>query len=520
MVDIVLVCEEVERERLMPLARALAANDCSVDWGPDTAVGTNNPQFDLDEAACVVVAWTRETVRSEAALAQARSAHVRRKLVQTSWDASEPPLFFGKGLSIDFSTWSESTDDDAFREVLRRARALVTIADKQRVRIRAEREVVRLYAEAQQLAKERKRGARRAFVIRSAIFVAKAGAVTGVAIGGSRLWLNRHTLMPSARVTGAGKRAGIASVRLAATVDGIGNGVARMDVAAGGKYIAVTEEGGRLRVYALEEGYVRTLFVGDESVRTSAGFSPDGRRLVVLGQFNNPDLKPLPPKVRRRNSRQFHYVRLVHPDGAILGRFKGHENTVTAASFSPDGKRLVTASDDATARVWDAETSEPIALLPHDEAVRDAKFSPDGANIVTGTRSRVSIWDANTATRLYASDPVPVIGVWYSRDGARFATRGLLTLQVWTVSDHRLLRELRVESPADFTMPAGGRWLVTGSRDGAGLLSDVETGELLVSAAGLRYAVAAVAVAGDGRWFATGGGSSDGIAQIWEVVVA
>ena len=32
-----------------------------------------------------------------------------------------------------------------------------------------------------------------------------------------------------------------------------------------------------------------------------------------------------------------------------------------SAAFSPDGKRIVTASDDKTARLWDAETGKPIA---------------------------------------------------------------------------------------------------------------------------------------------------------------
>ena len=39
---------------------------------------------------------------------------------------------------------------------------------------------------------------------------------------------------------------------------------------------------------------------------------------------------------------------------------KGHERSVSSAAFSPDGKRIVTASWDKTARLWDAETGKPI----------------------------------------------------------------------------------------------------------------------------------------------------------------
>ena len=54
------------------------------------------------------------------------------------------------------------------------------------------------------------------------------------------------------------------------------------------------------------------------------------------------------------------------------------------AAFSPDGRRIVTASEDHTARVWDTATGEPISPpMKHEGAVWHAAFSPDGRRVVT-----------------------------------------------------------------------------------------------------------------------------------------
>jgi hypothetical protein len=73
---------------------------------------------------------------------------------------------------------------------------------------------------------------------------------------------------------------------------------------------------------------------------------------------------------------------------------RGHEGWVTSAGFSPDGTRIVTASGDNTARVWMADgRGEPLVLRGHEDAVNWAGFSPDGTRIVTGSDDRtVRVW--------------------------------------------------------------------------------------------------------------------------------
>ena len=59
---------------------------------------------------------------------------------------------------------------------------------------------------------------------------------------------------------------------------------------------------------------------------------------------------------------------------------------MNSAAFSPDGSRIVTASNDNTVRIWDAATGKEIAVLRvHDADVFFAAFSPDGSRIVTAS---------------------------------------------------------------------------------------------------------------------------------------
>ena len=72
---------------------------------------------------------------------------------------------------------------------------------------------------------------------------------------------------------------------------------------------------------------------------------------------------------------------------------KGHDGTVRSAMYSPDGARIVTASRDRTAKVWDAVTGKELfTLIGHDGWVMSPAWSPNGKRIATAAEGVVQIY--------------------------------------------------------------------------------------------------------------------------------
>jgi WD40 repeat protein len=88
--------------------------------------------------------------------------------------------------------------------------------------------------------------------------------------------------------------------------------------------------------------------------------------------------------------------------GSCLHVLTGHENSVLSVALSPDGKRIVSGSDDNSVRIWDAEFGKCLRLLKgHEYSVRSVAISPDGKRIVSKSWGKdVRLWDTESGENL------------------------------------------------------------------------------------------------------------------------
>ena len=100
--------------------------------------------------------------------------------------------------------------------------------------------------------------------------------------------------------------------------------------------------------------------------------------------------------------------------GDVLGE---HRGWVTSAAFSSNGRRIVTASEDGTSRVWEQRDAGWRSVLTleglHAGIVSDAVFSPDGKWIVTtGLEDwQAIVWDASDGL------PIGLLGTSWAHEG-------------------------------------------------------------------------------------------------------
>lgn len=253
--------------------------------------------------------------------------------------------------------------------------------------------------------------------------------------------------------------------------------------------------------------------------------------------------------------------------GDSTATLPGHAAPVSCASFSSDGRILVTGSFDQTVRIWDVATRRTlrrltgfagplqrnsVAFSPDGKllAVADGTemhvfettnwnkvralpnqalagfifslpiaFSPDGKTLTCHADTEIRHWDTASWERR-TNQPGDLVGEFgrllaYSPDGRHFATAKDNGIIMWDTSSHppgqRFLGRLRW--PACVTYSPDGRWVAAGGQDDQAIVWDVTQGREIIRLPGGRSLTMAVAFSPDGKRLVT----ACEVIRMWEM---
>ena len=219
-----------------------------------------------------------------------------------------------------------------------------------------------------------------------------------------------------------------------------------------------------VQIVEIDGGRVLANLVGHQSEIVSSAFDPTGRVVVTASRDAT---------ARLWDGRT----------GRALAQLTGHDYALLGAAFNSDGRQVATWSDDKTARVWDVRSGRQIARLAgHQGSVTKAVFSADDQLLLTTSNDgSARVWATATGALLATllPDRANIVTARFSRDGRRVVTQqhngGLI---VWDVATRTATSTIVDPTGAaiEHDLSPDGQWLVTTTATGTITVWNAETG--------------------------------------------
>jgi WD40 repeat protein len=300
--------------------------------------------------------------------------------------------------------------------------------------------------------------------------------------------------------------------------------VTSVAIAPSGSHFVTGSDDKTAQVWDLRTGIGVTTLEGHQAPINSVVVTPDGTRVVTGSGASRRDQLPsgvLPGPGGRGFARDYTARLWDLKTGTKLKEFQGHNGAINSVAVTPDGKLLVTGSDDKTVRVWDMATGEKVTVVQGLGEVDSVLMTADGTRVITAASDgKVRLWDAKSGAMLseFKAHETDVRAVALIPGRDRIVTGGGDgTAFVWDLSTRTALGELKGHDSAIFSVAVtqDGRRAITGSADNTARVWNLETGMSERVLAGHKGYVYGVAVTPDATRAVTA--SWDGTARVWNL---
>jgi WD40 repeat protein len=209
--------------------------------------------------------------------------------------------------------------------------------------------------------------------------------------------------------------------------------------------------------------------------------------------------------------------------GKLDGTIKGHTERIKAVALSPDGKKLATASEDGTAKIWDMDGKELFNLKGHTGPVLCVAFDPANHFLATGGDDKtVKIWDTTNGkeVRTLKGPGRQISCVAFSPDGKYLAAGSWDgTATIWEADTGKDVHTLKAdEGVLTLAFSPDNSKLATGGWEKVVKIWDVQAGKELGGLAGHTHSISSVIFNSKGDQVVSA--SLDGTVRIWAISAA